>query len=288
MHKLFYAPQLPIIAVFSAALLFLAACDPASSATPEPTYALSAPTLEASPVFFPLAPTSDLSEFHVAGQNDPTAAAAVSGGELPPLPIGTAVLGDPRQQVIITAGDGAQLNASLYLPLSGEPANPVLLLAESTDAWGSFPLQLLDEGLAVLSLDLRPNAPLGDVLAAFNALTGMSVIDVSSIGMVGAGAGADLALAACGIDIPCGALALISPQTASEQGIFAYNPRPLFMAAASDNTASIAAINTLRAVARGTIELPAVAGSGGGAPLIAADTTLAARLTDWLRTTLNS
>jgi len=275
-----------LMSILFAALL--AACDTSPSATAEPTYALSAPTLEASPVFYPRAPTSDPSEFQAAGQNDPTAAAVASGGELPPLPVGTSALGDPRQQVVITAGDGTLLHASLYLPPSGEPAYPVLLLADSTGAWGSFPLQLLDEGLAVLSLELRPNAPLGDVLAAFNALLGLTNIDVASIGMVGAGAGADLALAACGADIPCHALALISPQTASEQGMFAYNPRPLFMAAASDDAAGTAAINALRAVARGTVEQPTVAGSGVGAPLVANDIALADRLAGWLRATLYS
>lgn len=268
-------------------LLILAACDTNPSATAEPTYALSAPTLEASAVFYPRAPTSDPSEFQAAGQNDPTAAAVASGGELPPLPVGTTVLGDPRQPVVITAGDGTQLNASLYLPPSGEPAYPVLLLADSTEAWGSFPLQLLDEGLAVLALELRPNAPLGDVLAAFNALLGLNTIDVASIGMVGAGSGADLALAACGGGIPCSALALISPQNASEQGMFAYNPRPLFMTAASDDAAGIAVINTLRAVARGTVEQPTVAGSDAGASLVASDTSLADRLAGWLQFNLS-
>ncbi len=263
--------------------VLLAACDTTPSATVEPTYALSAPTLEATGVFYPRAPTSDSSEFQIAGQNDPTAAAVASGGELPPLPVGTTILGDPRQHVVITAGDGTQINASLYLPTGGEPAYPVLLLADSSDAWGSFPLQLLDEGLAVLSLELRPNAPLGDVLAAFNALLGLTNINVTAVGVVGAGAGADLALAACGGGIPCSALALISPQTASEQGMFAYNPRPLFMAAASDDAAGTTAINTLRAVARGTVEHPVVAGSGIGAALVANDPSLADRLAGWLQ-----
>lgn len=269
-----------------AGLLLLAACEAEPQATTAPTYQLSAPTLAASPVFFPVAPTSEPVDALLAGQNDPTAAAVASGGELPPLALGTVAVGQVRSDVQITAGDGTQLSAALYLPAGAEPAFPVLLLASQGEGWGDFPLALAGRGLAVLDLSLRPGAPIGDVLSAFDSLAFIGRVDVGRVAIVGGGAGADLALAACAGAVPCDAMALISPRSASEQAMFTFNPRPLFLAASAGDSAGQTNANALRAVARGPVEAGQSSSTASGAPLVAGDAALAAQLADWLERTL--
>lgn len=269
-----------------AGLLLLAACEAEPQPTSAPTYQLSAPTLAASPVFFPVAPTSEPADAQLAGQNDPTAAAVASGGDLPPLALGTEAVGQVRSDVQITAGDGTQLGAALYLPAGAEPAFPVLLLSAQGEGWGDFPLALVGRGLAVLDVSLRPGAPVGDVLSAFDSLAFIGRVDVGSVAIAGGGAGADLALAACGGAVPCDAMALISPRSASEPAIFAFGTRPLFLAAGIGDSAGLAAANALRAVARGPVDLGESASAASGAALLAADPALAQQLADWLQRTL--
>jgi hypothetical protein len=267
-------------------LVALAACDNAPVATREPTYALSAPTLAPTAIFYPAVPSNPPEGRPVPGQNDLTAAAAVSGGDLPPLAVGTRVLGDPRQQVEIIAGDGTPLLADLYLPDDVTAAFPVLLLSSASAGWGDVPFRLVDRGFAVLAVTMRQNAPVGDLLAAVSSLTTLPQIDVARIAVVGAEGSADLALAACASGVPCDALALISPLTASEPAVFAYNPRPLFLAASEGDAAGVAALNAVLAIARGPVEQIVTTGSAVGPGLLASDTAATDRLLVWLESTL--
>jgi hypothetical protein len=134
-----------------------------------------------------VAPTSDQIDALLAGgQNDPTAAAVASGGELPPLALGTAAMGQPRQDADLRRGQWrtAQRRA---LSRGAEPAFPVLLLAPQGEGWGDFPLALVGRRLAVLDLSLRPGAPIGNVLSAFK-LAGVPVgrVDVGRVAIAGA------------------------------------------------------------------------------------------------------
>jgi hypothetical protein len=276
-------------ALLTSACALLAGCsDGLSAATRAPTYALSAPTLAPTSVFIPAAPTSDAEAIGEIGVNDLTAASVPSGGALPPLVSSTNALGDPRQVVSITAGDGTQIPAELYQPAGAEPAAPVILLGADAASWESFPLTLTGSGYAVLVLSLRPDAPVGDVLAAFDAIAGLPRIDVGRVVVIGDRAGADLGLAACAGIIPCDALALLSPLTASEPAMFAFNPRPLFLAAGEADAQATGTVNALRAVARGPVELALIAGtSAQGTDLFAASATLPDRLLAWVQTVLS-
>lgn len=271
------------------AALLLAACSDGVDVTREPTYALSASTLAPTSVFMPAAPTSDSESVGAVGMNDLTAASVPSGGALPPMVAATNALGDPRQMVSITAGDGTLIAAELYQPPGSEPASPVILLGSDASAWDNFPITLVNNGLAVLVLTLREGAPVGDILAAYDALAELPRIDVARVVVVGERGGADLGLAVCGGGIPCDALAMLSPVAASEPAVFAFNPRPLFLAAGENDAAALSSLNAIRAVARGPVEfLPVVGTDAQGAALFAASAGLSDRLLAWIQASLSA
>jgi dienelactone hydrolase len=262
--------------------IILAACDnPPVPITP--SYALSGPTLEASAEFFPAVQTSVPTQQQVVGQNNPTAASLPSGGELPPLAVGTAEAGNPRQPVLVTAGDGTQMNGDLYMAFSDTAAPGILMLAPDRTAWLDLPLRLQNEGFTVMAMDLRPNATVGDVDALLRALTQMETVDAGHMGLIGAEAGADLALVACAQGTPCDAVVMLSPvQESTVTGaILQYNPRPLFMSAGQED-AAFAIIERLRPSVIGVLGYEPIPGSSRGAALLQSSPSLGDHIIEWL------
>jgi hypothetical protein len=268
--------------LFSLTIL-VAACDnPPVPITP--SYALSGPTLEPSAEFFPAVQTSVPTEQQVVGQNNPTAASLPSGGEMPPLAVGTVEVGNPRQSVQVTAGDGTQMIGDLYMAFSDTPAPGLLMLAPNRTAWLDLPLRLQADGFTVMAMDLRPNAVVGDVDAMLRALTQMETVDAGHMGVIGAETGADLGLVACAQGSPCDALVMLSPaQEATVTGaILQYNPRPLFMSAGQDD-AAFANTELLRASVRGSLHYEPIPGSARGAALLQSSLSLGDHIIEWLR-----
>lgn len=262
--------------------LVFAACDnPPVPITP--SYALSAPTLAPSAEFFPAVQTSVPTEQQGIGQNNPTAASLPSGGEMPPLAVGTAEVGNPRQSVQVTAGDGTQMNGDLYMAFSDAPAPGLLMLAPDRTAWLDLPLRLQAEGFTVIAMDLRPNATVGDVDGMLRALTRMETVDAGHMGVIGAEAGADLSLVACAQGSPCDALVMLSPvQESTVTGaILQYNPRPLFMSAGQDD-AAFTITELLRASVRGTLGYEPISGTSRGAALLQSSPPLGDHIIEWL------
>jgi hypothetical protein len=267
---------------------FLAACDtPPPQLTP--SYALSGPTLQPTEEFFPEMPTSEPTQRLFLGQNNPTAASLPSGGELPPLAVGTNEVGSPRQAVQVTASDGTQMVGDLYMAPGGEAAPAVLILALDRTAWLDLPLRLQQAGFTVMTMDLRSGAVFSDVDAMLRALTQMALVDAGRMGLIGAEAGADLSLAACAQGSPCDALVMLSPvqQDMVNSAILQYNPRPLFMSAGEDD-AAFAITELLRASVRGTLGYEPVPGTSRGAALLHDDPSLGDSIIEWLRTQLGS
>ena len=117
-----------------------AACDNVVP-TVTPERALSGPTLEASPTVLPFLPSAEPTMWVNQGQNDPTAAALPSGGDLPPLVIGTSDPGSAFQSIQVTSEDGTQLRGDLYPNLEGQRVPGVLRLAPGRAAWLDLPLR---------------------------------------------------------------------------------------------------------------------------------------------------
>jgi hypothetical protein len=263
-------------------LLALAGCDAGEAVpTPLPSYAPSAPTLPATGVVYPVVPPVDRnSQDAFVGVNDPTAAALPSGGELPPIPVQGVAAAGSRQTVQLTAQDGARLMADLYMQTDGLARPAALLLAADRTTWRDLPPLLEAAGFAVLAVDVRENAPIGDYQTMIDSLVSLSTVDASLVLVIGAQRGADLALDACASSQPCDALALLSPQNASQPAVFAYNPRPLLLAVGTDSD-DFLTTEQLRAVGQ-NVTYFAVDGDAAGTALLAADPDLTRNLLEWV------
>lgn len=265
-----------------ALIALLAACEalePPPTATP--TRAPSGPTMGASQVFRGEFPTEAPALFQ--GQNDPTAAALPSGGALPPLAVDT-VEGDLRQTIQVTTHTGATLPGELYS--AGEQRLPgLLMLAPGSDAWLDLPLRLQAAGFTVLTMssnDVADAALVSDVLAS---LSDVGTVDPGSMGVVGAEAGADVALLGCAQEMLCDVVALISP-TQHDPLLVAmqrYNPRSLFVAAGEGDAVGAGAARALDDYAQGESALELGPGASRGAFLLQDNPTIGDRLIEWLR-----
>lgn len=277
---------MPKLTMLLCLLVLLAACDNAVP-TPTPTREISAPTLQASPTVLPLMQAQEPTQLLFSGQNDPTAAALPRDSELPPLDAGTRVPGESRQPIQVTAPDGVQLIGDLYAsPV--QPAPPgILLLAPETTGWLDLPLRLQNQGYSVLVMPLRPGlvinsaAGLGDFSAMIQALGQVS--DPGHLGVIGAEAGADLALTGCAVEPLCNALGLFSPtdEELAQLAITRYNPRPIFLAVGQADS-SFGIVEYLRGAARGEIGYHPVEGAVRGAALLQARPALTDDLIEWL------
>lgn len=269
--------------LFTLVLLLLAACDNATPLpTITPTRALTGPTLQASPVVRGELPTE--SPLQEIGVNDPTAAAMPSGGELPPLVVGTSSPGELKQPIQITTGEGRMLNGDLYA--AGVDRVPgLLMLAPDSSQWLDLPLRLQAAGFTVLTMNVDSGTTLADFAAMLRSLSDAGTVDPGQIGVVGAEMGADIALTGCATELLCDVVALVSP-TQHDPLLVAmqrYNPRSIFLAAGQDDTTSYAAVQAIADYAQGEAALETGSGAGRGALLIQANPTIGDRLIEWLR-----
>lgn len=277
--------RLPLLLLFVFVLALVAACD---ETPPSPTPGLSGPTLEASPVFNPVIPVQEPTQLRNLGQNDPTAAALPSGAELPPLAVSGQESGEARQSVQVTAADGTQLLGELYAHPLGERVPGILLIAPDRTAWLDLPLRLQGNNFTVLALDLRAPLeagdipPLSDFSAMLNALAAAGTVDPGRLAVIGAEAGADLALNGCVDDLLCDALALFSPQDdGTASAVLRLRGRPLFLAAA-EGDAAYSTAQLMRANFAGELTFVSVSGAERGAALLQAQPSLGDDLIAWL------
>ncbi len=264
----------------SVVLFALSGCASADPATPTAERTLTGPTIEPSPPF--VAPTIALApadEFF--GQSDPTAAALAPDSAMPPLAVpGGAPVGE-RQVVEITAEDGTQLIGYLYL--SDAVRLPgVLLIAPDREVWGDFPERLHNAGFTVLVMGLRPEFRLADFRVMMLSMSsGLALPD--SLGVVGAGEGADVALLGCAGELLCDTVALLSPSDSASlsDAMLSYNPRPILLVASEDDPVSYPAVQNLNALATGEKLLQPFTSAGVGAAMLANRPDLGDLIIQW-------
>jgi len=263
----------------------LIACESETAAAPTPTFDLS---FLPSPQPLPTAARRDYEPTRLSniGQNNATAAALPSGGELPPLAVGTQS-DEARQSVIVTAADGANLVGELYANPAGARGTGILFIAPDRGGWLDLPLRLQADGYTILSMDLRATMDTavlpGDFEAMIGALALAGTVDPGRIIVVGAEGGADMGLIGCGVNALCDALAMFSPvdESIMDSATLRYNPRPVFLAVGRED-AAFAVGEAVRASARGTMTYEAIPGAGRGTGLLVAQPSLTDRLREWL------
>ncbi len=257
-----------------------AACETVTPPTLTPTTALSGPTLAASPVIRPVLPTEIPADAIAIGQNNPTAAALPSGGEMPPVALATAIPGSTHQIVQISLADGGRLEGDLYQS-GDERVAGVVILATDRAAWGDFPAQVQASGLTVLVISLSSVEDFQTVLQAFTAV---GTVDPAHIGVVGAGETADLALLGCAADLLCDTAALLSPlaREALLNVMTAYNPRPLMVAASEDDAQSFAVAQAVQESASGEVLFQPFTSAGQGTAMLENRPDLGELVVTWL------
>jgi alpha-beta hydrolase superfamily lysophospholipase len=206
--------------------------------------------------------------------------------------------------VTFSAADGTTLAGTLY-ESSNRTAPAVVLvhmLARSKEEWIPIAEHLQDTGATVLTFDLRGhggssgsatslNPMVSDVRAAVEWLTTHAPNHPSSIGLVGASLGANLAALAAADLSSVRAVALISPSL-DYRGIRLdaavmkkLGSRPVFLASSTEDPYALRTIQELAAEG-GTREQRLSTSHAHGTGLLTADPDLASSLVDWLRRTL--
>jgi acetyl esterase/lipase len=171
-------------------------------------------------------------------------------------------------------------------------------MGSDKEAWGLFAVQLQQAGYNVLAVDLRGTGATGgkidwgkatqDVGIVLNRLRTLPGVDRRRLGVVGAGIGANLALAACA-DIPdCKYVVLISPRlddsgVKTADAITRYGNRALFMVASRGDVPGGADSIALDKLAQGDHKLQLVEGTARGMALLSTQSGLAGTIIEWMK-----
>jgi hypothetical protein len=265
-------------------LVLLAACDDTGTgATAAPSVrTLTGPTIAPSATFYPNPPTPLSFDDQDFGQNNPTAAALPAEAQLPPLAVGTAVVGSSSQHIQITAADGTLLDGDLYQ--SGDVRMPgVLMLAADRTAWGDFPAKVHDAGFTVLVVNIRQLAPASDFTVMLQSLSSGEA-DPARLAVMGADSGADAALLGCADDLLCDALVLLSPSgnDALLSAVSRFNPRALFLSASQDDAVSYDMAQRLQTAANGSAFFQPFTSAGHGTDMLVNRADLSDLIIQWL------
>jgi alpha-beta hydrolase superfamily lysophospholipase len=213
-------------------------------------------------------------------------------------------LADPAAaaRVTLDLGDGVLLAGEEW----GSGPRAVLLLHDEggdRSDWGGLGAKLATAGFRVLALDLRghgataaPRPTTDDEWVALvedldSATSWLAKKGATDIHVVGAGAGANLALNAAATNTAIEDLVLLSPSLNAHglklsSAIQGYGERPLFVAAAQDDPTSVKAATWLADQARGPKLLEVYPSGGSGARLLNTVSSLEGVLVTWLNGTL--
>jgi hypothetical protein len=269
------------VPVLVAVVALLTACDVLPAATPTPTRDI--PPLAASPTFDIRPPTeipANVDLTPAAGMNIPEAAAAPGDGVViqPNQPADTFY----RPQILALAVSNGSAAAELWLSDQGAPG-AVLVSAPQAD-WAGLPAELHELGYTVLVAEMLLPGTAEDLTVMLNSLITLGTVDTGRIAVIGAEAGADLALLGCALDVRCATAILLSPR--EEQALVAvlrdYNPRPLMVVASLDDLPGMRAAEALRVAASGDTLIQPLESAGRGTAMLARRPDLATLILSWM------
>ena len=211
------------------------------------------------------------------GLTSPSLASFPAGAVLPPVPIGNSERG-----VTVLLDADTTISGELY-QRGGIRQPGILLLGADASGWKSLPKQLAQNGFVVLVLETDRLTHARQVETMLQSLIAIPGVDAGSIGVIGEGRAADLALLGCAVNSLCDALALLSPQSRATllNMIPSYGDRPLWLAAAANDSESYGTASALAEAARGEAVL-VEATEGRGASLLQIQPDLADHLVQWL------
>jgi pimeloyl-ACP methyl ester carboxylesterase len=206
--------------------------------------------------------------------------------------------------IALTTLDGKVLQANVGVP--AKAVNGVVFVhmaGRNKEDWHSVADKLYRQGLLVLTIDLRGHG--ANVTGAAPTLTGADWIamteDVAAgvaelrkrgaqkVALVGAEAGANLALLAAAADPTITSVALLSPGLdykglATGEAAKRYGPRPVFYAASRDDTYGLRSATALDSVATGPHSVQVFEKAGKGTAMFNREPTLESQLLGFLNT----
>jgi pimeloyl-ACP methyl ester carboxylesterase len=205
-----------------------------------------------------------------------------------------------KSEVQIEAGDGLLISGTFY-PGAGAPPWPGILLLHMLSGdrsqWDDFVPHLIENGYAVLAVDLRGHGITGgqmdwemakaDVLIAWNYMAEREDVDQGNTALIGASIGANLALVAASNEPEIKTVVLLSPGldyrgVTTIESLEAFGDRPSFLAASKDDQYAAESSNTLAESALGEVELQIFEGAGHGTVILSSEPELAVSIIDWL------
>jgi hypothetical protein len=271
-----------------------------TSPTLTPTYEYSAPTLASTPRPDIQPPSFGGEDDEIVvnpGQNIPQAAGLPPQSDLPPIAVEPEAVG-AAQLVRLALREGEVIEGLLYedwSPLAAEEEDEiaslspgVLLLGAPAQIWGDFPARLYEAGYTVLLIELDVSVTREDFGAVLRALSNSPSVNPGLIGVIAVGEGSGLALAGCAAEPLCDAAALISPEPDDRMlpTMPAYHPRPLLLAAGTQDAGVYEMAQALEEAAQGEVLVQTYETAMHGVELLATQPGLAETLIDWLATAL--
>ncbi len=269
-------------------LLLISGCNALPQApTLTPTRSISAPTLAASPTARILSSGALYGDNIRNGQNNLTAAALPNEASMPPLHA-TQDAGRPdTAQIVLENGD--VLLADIYAAQteSSERVPGVLLLGRERVNWGNFPGDVAAAGFMVMVVELPASLRVTVMDTLLTSFSNQGRVDPARMAVIGADEGADFALLGCAEYLICDAAVLLSPRGRDTLAnvLPNFNPRPLFVvAAADDSDAYNAALALSNGFADGSRFVEVA--TGQGASLLALNSRPGTEIIAWLQTVL--
>jgi pimeloyl-ACP methyl ester carboxylesterase len=211
--------------------------------------------------------------------------------------------------------DGVEIIGSLWMPeRQSSPAILLLhMLGQKRQDWDVFAEELVANGYAVVSIDLRGHGQstkqndetinyakfnsddyqnmVLDVEAVMKYFRNDVRIDSTRIGIVGASIGANVALQAAAADTGISAVVLLSPGrnyrgVATEVAMLDYGKRPVLIAASEEDEYATTSSQYLKELAQGSCRLLLYNNIGHGTRMLGKNTDLEDQIIEWLNTYL--
>ena len=284
-----------VAAIILMASLLLAACQPASSSQ--------------SPVStFPASPkaTTPIKETQVITESPTEEKVTIlEPSQEPALPVPTETAADSIQnrlneelQIPVT---DMELAGALYYPQDHAPPWQGVILIHmlhgDRSQWNSFPNELAEAGMAVLSIDLRGHGESGgqvdwdlaisDLQQVWNYFTSREEIDRDKTAFIGASIGANLALIAGSNESSVRTAVLLSPGLSyagveTEEAMLAFGDRPILIIASQNDVYAANSSSALDSIAVGESNLIMYQNAGHGTLMFRAEPELTPAIMEWL------
>jgi pimeloyl-ACP methyl ester carboxylesterase len=210
-----------------------------------------------------------------------------------------------------TTKDGVEIIGSMWMPQQEVSPGVILLhmLGHDRHDWDSFAERLLNQGYAVVSIDLRGHGestkqddktldykkfsdadyekmPL-DVQPVIDFLRDDKRVDGDRITIIGASIGANVALQVAASDPKIKTVVLLSPGKnyhglTTEVAMLDYGKRPVLVAASEEDQYAAGSSRDLKQLAQGDSRLLMYKGVGHGTNMLGKETDLDDQIVDWL------